>query len=278
MNAMSVASSSDSNGWQQVLDSAADETLVSLWYILFVYLAWTVGVERRQVLNRVTARLASEKKAAQKALAAVPCYHEQLLAAVGAPSEWVVGANYVLAMGTLAALVSILDRKETSNASTSTSTSTSSSDGSSSSSSSAAAFAGVQQQLAAAVPCKEALLLVLEVVLLQLYAQDLSSQDAVMAIDASKGLLCGVLHVLKQQSGTAASAEAAAALLQAVVQMLPQAVLHAAAAAGCKYLRPHADESTILLVQTLHCEYAKLVTWVPATANPGEWSVASRMC
>jgi hypothetical protein len=261
---------SSSNGaasWQPMLHAAADDALVSLWRILFVYLAWMVGAQRRQVASWATARLAAGKKAAQKALAAVPCYHEQLLAAVGAPVTWEVGPNTELVTHTITALWSVIQGKKT----TSVSIGNGSSAGSSSSSATAAAGAQQQlmQQLAGAVPCKQALLLLLEAVLVQLYVQDPSS-DAVRTMDNSNLLVFGVLQALEHHSGEAAAAEAASVLLQALVQALPQAVLHAAAAAGCEGLRPHADENVSPLAPRIHCEYAKLINHVAIYAHPSE--------
>jgi hypothetical protein len=133
----------------------------------------------------------------------------------------------------------------------------------------AAAQPQLLQQLAAAVPCREASLLLLEAVLLQLYTQDPDS-DLVTMMNNVRRLLIGLFEILEHRNGAAASAEAASVLLQAVVQLMPQAVLHAAAAAGCESLRPNADKHTSDLAQALHDQYAKLAVSLPVFAAARE--------
>jgi type IV secretory pathway VirB2 component (pilin) len=114
------------------------------------------------------------------------------------------------------------------------------------------------------------LLLVLEASLLQLYTQELITVS-VTTLGGMLSLTGSMLGCLEQHSGAAASAEAASVLLQALVQFMPQAMLHAAAAAGCEGLRPVADERVSAIMQAFHGGYAKLVVLVAVFANPSEW-------
>lgn len=124
-------------------------------------------------------------------------------------------------------------------------------------------------------PCTDTLLLLLEVVLLQLHAQQPSSQT-IEAMNNSTTLTRGMLTVLEQHKGQAAAQKAAAGLLQAVVHSVPPAVLAAAAAAGCEGLRPAADGCTLVLAQGLHSAYASLVVLLASYAGRREWGLASR--
>jgi hypothetical protein len=267
-------SRNQSSNWPQLLAAAPADTLASLWQVMLVYLAWVVGAERRQLAGRATGRLTAAEKAAKKALAGVPCYHEQFLAAVGAPAAWTVGAHVAHVVGALDLLYQKLHWKAPIAASSS-----SSSNGSSSSSSAAtssgepeeldAAHLKAMHQLAASVPCAEALLLLLEVQLSYLYLHQLDSLTIHTMAHTSS--LIGIM--LRSADETAAPPEATAAavaLLQAAVQHLPPAALHAAAAVGCEGLRPGADEYSRALVVALQVQYAKLLVLVPIYASESE--------
>jgi uncharacterized protein (DUF779 family) len=67
-------------------------------------------------------------------------------------------------------------------------------------------------------------------------------------------------------------------LLQAVVQHLPPALLHAATVVGCKGLRPAGDEYPSALIEALHVQYAKLMVLVPVYAGRSEWQLAGLGC
>jgi hypothetical protein len=266
-------SSNRSSKWPQLLAAAPAETLEGLWQILFVYLAWVAGAERRQVAGRATVRLTAAEKAAKKALASVPCYHEQLLAAVGAPATWDVGAHIA---HVVAALVRLYYRIYWS-----TPASTSSGNGSSNSTSSSVAVSGdnpeevnaahreEMRRLAASLPCAEALLLLLEVLVSYLYLHQLDS-FTMSTMDDVREVLAVMLDAADKTAAPADAAAAAVVLLQAVVQHLPPAMLHAAAAAGCEGLRPGADENSRALVTGLQVQYAQLLLLAPVYTSKSE--------
>jgi hypothetical protein len=120
------------------------------------------------------------------------------------------------------------------------------------------------QQVAAAVPCAEALLLLLEVVVMQLCLHQPCTETILRMYDSTT-LMISLLTESSPDTGAASPAAAAAAvvLLQAVAQHLPAAVLHAAAVSGCKGLRSAAEEYPSVLGEALHMQYAKLVVQVP---------------
>jgi hypothetical protein len=268
--------SSNNSSLLQMLEAASSTQVASLWRVLFVFLAWTVGAERRSSAGLTSARPLAAREAAKQAMAAVPCYHQELLAAVGAPPAHEVGAYSAITANMIAQLWQMVVQQKVS-ASISTANSNNNSHGGSSSNRSsssnstgvAAAQPQLLQQLVAAVPCRQALLLVLEAALLQLYTQELTS-ITLQVMGNLMTLTCCMLGCVQQQSGAAASAEAASVLLPALVQLMPQAVLHAAAAAGCEGLRPNADEYVSAMVQALHGNYARLVALVPFCAGQSE--------
>jgi hypothetical protein len=257
-----------SSSWPQLLAAAPVEQVASLWQVLHVFLAWTVGAERRGVAEAAAADLTDTGKAAKKAIAGVPFYHQQYLAAVGAPAQYDVKADAAEVSDAVAAFweqvkwwaAPIYNLLSSSSSHSSTS---SSSRAAISRAAPADARRQRLQQVAAAVPCTEALLLLLEVVVLQLCLHQPSTETLLRMYDSTH-LMISLLTESSPDTGAAspAAAAAAVALLQAVVQHLPPAVLHAAAVGGCKGLRSAAEEY-LSVGEALHMQYARMVVQVP---------------
>jgi hypothetical protein len=267
MNEQLTAGSSN-NSWLQMLQAASSTQIASLWRVLFVFLAWAVAAERRQAADMADARSPAARKAAEKAMAAVPYCHEQLLAAVGAPAEHEVGAHAACATNTLKQLwLMVIQPKLMASINTANS--------SSSSSSTAAAAAAPPQlltQLVAAAPYSRALLLLLEAMLLQLYSSLYSHRVSSASFDTigtTFELMLCMHQCLWQHHGAAAIAEELA-LWRTMSELLQQAVLHAAAAAGCKGFRPTADGVINQKLQELQAVYARLAMLCQTLAGSSE--------
>jgi uncharacterized membrane protein YgcG len=242
----------------QAVQAASPDELRCMWQVLFVHLAWYIADDRlywQQALSvdsstAVAAAawpVSSGGRAQQQELfSCIPCYHAQFLETMGAlpPAPLnetdLVPFDALLKMRSLALHASWDEEQCSSSSSGSGSSgggSSSSIDGGSTASARLLECGQTQppscgvEQWGWALPCPEAPLMLLELLLLEL----LGSRPAMATLYCPQYTDC-MLEGLASTS-PAAAATAAGVMLQGALTLLPEAVLQAAAAAGCPGLR-----------------------------------------
>jgi hypothetical protein len=282
------------SSWLRVVDGASPDTLRGMWRVLFVYLGWAVQAEHEKLHSRPasggtraslssssssnsSSSMSSNNSSSNNAGAAqqggqqtqpAGCYHEQFLACMGAPAAADGHITPIPSFAMLNGLSFIAQRSVLG----------SSRSGSSSSGTTAEeANVGWEQQqsllqLGRVLRCPEAPLLLLQ--LLQNSFRSLPMAAATMAAasvgfemppsqhiftwQSSLPLLHGMLMGLREAKGAAVAGAAAASLLGPVLQ-LPNALLHSAAAAGCKGLKEPDEDGQLEVLR--YC-YPKLLCTV----------------
>jgi hypothetical protein len=300
----------------QSLQAASPDELRCVWQVLFVRLAWCIADDRaywQQALSPEASAAAAAvawpassggRRQLQELFSSIPSYHAQFLETLGLPrpnpNDWKswLAPDAMLLMRRLASHV---NPKFSSSSSTTTTAANCSPDsgsgvcsssadtqlisggrGSSSSSSSSHSASACDdfqplsiayEQWGWALPCPEAPLLLLELLLLELLG---SKSDIVRSSTHILGMFYGRARISE-----AAAAEAAGAMLQEALTLLPTAVLQAAAAAGCPGLRPQpdAEDSTKTVAAGLISGCSFMLRGLLDHANArGRCAVRSRRC
>jgi hypothetical protein len=264
----------------QQLAAASPGELCSLWLMLFVKLAWAVDAAQQQGLCRPAAGESSSSSSSSTSTTVA-----RFLAAAGAPnapnaSVQGTGEGDACDVAWLADLLAAMvntGHEALQNAvehNTGTGSSTIASE-QRRNSSNEVRHAGAQpqpqcqlsQQLVAAVPVPEALLLLLEQLLLD-----------PSCINSSENVIDVMLNALWDSEGAAAAAAAAAALLPLLLTQLPAAVLRAAAAVNCPGCNPQpaASSKDVENMKAMHMRLAmfiKGVVYYASALHEGEQGV-----